>query len=287
MNDNIVKRYASEDYVDKKIVQPDWNQNDPTAPDYVKNRPFWTGDPVETELIAETTNEWLALGFGGVLILNPIEITEGTTYKINWDGTLYECIAGIAEKVGAPSIGNATIAGAGSMSNNEPFFITVLDSSTFVFAGSVGSHTFDVWGAAPQVHKIDEKYLPDTIMKSNYQKYTVAYIDFLKVLHDYGIYIKLKEDSGNAQEWAITTKKWESFLDLLDEFNSNNSVCMEQGLPVSGVKSNGGTPVFVIYDHSFSSSGNLYLKKYEVVFSYNAETQILTITRTINTKTLE
>lgn len=28
--------------------QPDWNQNDETAPDYVKNRPFYTDDPVET-----------------------------------------------------------------------------------------------------------------------------------------------------------------------------------------------------------------------------------------------
>ena len=34
-----------------KIKNPDWNQNDETAPDYVKNRPFYTGDPVETEII--------------------------------------------------------------------------------------------------------------------------------------------------------------------------------------------------------------------------------------------
>ena len=29
-------------------AQPNWNQNDETAPDYVKNRPFYTGYPVET-----------------------------------------------------------------------------------------------------------------------------------------------------------------------------------------------------------------------------------------------
>ena len=34
-------------------VQPDWNQNDETALDYVKNRPFYTGDPVETVLLEE------------------------------------------------------------------------------------------------------------------------------------------------------------------------------------------------------------------------------------------
>ena len=32
-------------------VQPDWNQNDETALDYVKNRPFYTGDLVETEIL--------------------------------------------------------------------------------------------------------------------------------------------------------------------------------------------------------------------------------------------
>ena len=39
------KVYASKDYVENKIqeshVQPDWNQNDETQPDYVKNRPFY------------------------------------------------------------------------------------------------------------------------------------------------------------------------------------------------------------------------------------------------------
>ena len=36
-------------------VQSDWNQNDETAADYVKNRPFYTGDPVETVLVEEST----------------------------------------------------------------------------------------------------------------------------------------------------------------------------------------------------------------------------------------
>lgn len=36
-------------------VQPDWNQNDSTAADYVKNRPFYTGKPVETVLVEEST----------------------------------------------------------------------------------------------------------------------------------------------------------------------------------------------------------------------------------------
>ena len=53
---------ATKQYVDDSIesgagssVQSDWNQNDATAADYVKNRPFYTGDPVETVLVEEST----------------------------------------------------------------------------------------------------------------------------------------------------------------------------------------------------------------------------------------
>lgn len=44
-------------------VQPDWNQNNPTAPDYVKNRPFYTEMVEEVildgELEFDTENVWL------------------------------------------------------------------------------------------------------------------------------------------------------------------------------------------------------------------------------------
>ena len=45
-------------------VQPNWNQNDETSSDYIKNRPFYTGNLVETELIdvntslSESGNTW-------------------------------------------------------------------------------------------------------------------------------------------------------------------------------------------------------------------------------------
>ena len=29
----------------------DWNENDEASPAFIKNRPFYTGDPVETEII--------------------------------------------------------------------------------------------------------------------------------------------------------------------------------------------------------------------------------------------
>ena len=70
-------------------VQPDWNQNDATQPDYVKNRPFYTRDPVETVLVEETSIAFEE-GNGGFYVgglastFSPI---VGETYKVSWDGT--------------------------------------------------------------------------------------------------------------------------------------------------------------------------------------------------------
>ena len=36
------------------LATPDYLQNDETAADYIKNRPFYTTDPVETELVNGT-----------------------------------------------------------------------------------------------------------------------------------------------------------------------------------------------------------------------------------------
>ena len=72
-------------------VQPDWNQNDSTASDYVKNRPFYTGDPVETVLVEASTISFS--GTGGIYqgkFSSTFSPTIGETYKVSWDGTVYE-----------------------------------------------------------------------------------------------------------------------------------------------------------------------------------------------------
>ena len=65
---------ATEEYVDNALaefvpgvggsVQSDYNQNDSEAADYIKNRPFYMGDLIETELVdvnallAENDDSW-------------------------------------------------------------------------------------------------------------------------------------------------------------------------------------------------------------------------------------
>ena len=71
------------------LATPDWNQNDETAADYIKNRPFYTTDPVETELVNGTFAFVAADGFYTTQDIN-IELTVGKTYKVILDGVEYE-----------------------------------------------------------------------------------------------------------------------------------------------------------------------------------------------------
>ena len=140
---------------------PDWNQNDSTAADYVKNRPFYTGDPVETVLVEESTVAFALHEASGLYMAqfsSTFEATVGDTYKISWDGTVYECVCVSVNRQFA--LGNLSIAGAGS-DTGEPF-IMVVENGNEIQIGTTdtsSSHTFSISRTDVPVAKIDKKYL--------------------------------------------------------------------------------------------------------------------------------
>ena len=149
--------------VDVPSVQPDWNQNDSTQPDYVKNRPFYTGAPVYTVLVEESTVSFADQG--GVYSAqfpSTFEATVGETYKVSWDGTVYECTC--VDYNSYPVIGNLSIMGAGS-DTGDPFLMVVNNGRVIDIytADTSASHTLSISRFAQEVVKIDEKYLPDTV----------------------------------------------------------------------------------------------------------------------------
>lgn len=144
-------------------VQSDWNQNDETQPDYVKNRPFYT-DAVETVFVEQSTVSFVdAGGFYAAEFQSTFSATVGETYKVYWDGTDYECACVYIGK--AYAIGNLSIAGVGS-DTGEPFVISVFNGKGLEIAttDTSASHTISISGFAPEVVKIDEKYLPDQLI---------------------------------------------------------------------------------------------------------------------------
>lgn len=141
-------------------AQSDWNQNDETALDYVKNRPFYTVEPTPTVLLEEITAPFEDIG-GGIylaLLQSTDILSVGETYTVSWDGTLYETVC--ADVDGIPVIGNLSIMGEGS-DTGEPFDISQTDLIQIVTLNTSASHTISISRlGVPEVVKIDEKYLP-------------------------------------------------------------------------------------------------------------------------------
>ena len=149
--------------IDGSAANPDWNQNDATQPDYVKNRPFYTGDPVETVLVQEST---VAFEEDRGIYVAKFETTfvptVGETYKVSWDGTAYECACVNYE--GVTVIGNLSIIGEG-VDSGEPFVMGAFNGrgAGIYTADTASSHIFSISATVTSVAKIDEKYFPDTV----------------------------------------------------------------------------------------------------------------------------
>lgn len=157
---------ATKKYVDDIIksgveisVQSDWNQNDETQPDYVKNRPFYIGNPVETVLVEESTVTFENDdGIYAGQLESTFSATVGETYKVSWDATTYECAC--VDYSGATVIGNLSIMGEGS-DTGEPFLMDVNNGPLAILtADTASSHTISISGMLQKVVKIDPKYLP-------------------------------------------------------------------------------------------------------------------------------
>ena len=140
-------------------VQSDWNQNDETAVDYVKNRPFYTGNPVETVFFEESTLSFL--DYGGIYGYegsSTFTATVGETYTIYWDGAAYECVG--VNYQGLSCLGNQHI-GFEGVDTGEPFIIATTDNYMIIYtAETSASHIISIKGFPKEVVKIDTKYLP-------------------------------------------------------------------------------------------------------------------------------
>ena len=164
MNDNYMKTILSGVKEWTENLTDDWNENDPTKPGYIENRPFYTGDPVETVFVKESTVPFTDSKHGlyiAQIQLNSVP-TVGETYKVSWDGSVYECTC--VRFSGEIVIGNLSIAGAGS-DTGEPFVVGVIGNGEAMIytLDTSASHTFSISGFVVEIVKIEEKYLPDAL----------------------------------------------------------------------------------------------------------------------------
>lgn len=140
------------------LPQPDWNQNDDTQPDYVKNRPFYTGYPVETILLPETTAT-IATADNIIKSDFQYDFKIGQTYTFVLDGveTEYTAFDGGDGNAHVGSDIQTVMGGSG--------FILAIESGALglvTFDESlVGQHTIAIKSVEENITTLDEKYLPE------------------------------------------------------------------------------------------------------------------------------
>ena len=142
-------------------IQPDWNQNDESADDYIKNRPFY-----EYKASAGLLNGMFKFtSDNNLYIAKPTfeyDFIVGETYTVNFDGRTFKCNA-IKINDYWYALGNLSFINMGE-NTNEPFVIEKQSSGYSIKTNiSKSNISVEVTGNAMIATKIPEKYLPDNI----------------------------------------------------------------------------------------------------------------------------
>lgn len=143
-------------------VQSDWNENNETSPAFVKNRPFYTGEPVFVEIIPEQTYTMSSNGrftvFADESGAYPYSLEPDKEYTVVYNGTTYELTSSNTE-------------GAGVVGDTKPLLTGSEPTMPFaIFAGRgilqiidyTGNTevTFKISSNNTEIKKIDTKYIP-------------------------------------------------------------------------------------------------------------------------------
>ena len=102
-----------------------------------------------------------------------IEIAVGQTYRVNWDGTEYECVGESVLGGNASALGNLSILGIGD-DTGEPFvylYDNTETSGSFATLDTSASHTISVKTVGEVITPIAEEFLP-----TNTKNTTVFYL---------------------------------------------------------------------------------------------------------------
>lgn len=159
-----------------ELVQSDWNQNDETAKDYIKNRICYTKDATET-IVLNSTFSFTDISQQDKTVFSyqdtssSIKFNEGTVYNVNFDSISYSCIAFTNTNIpNCVILGNLGVVSELPSATNEPF-VMVTDSK-----GSQGlqiltnltgtSHSVKITETHTEIIKLDKKYIPDDIFTS-------------------------------------------------------------------------------------------------------------------------
>ena len=93
-----------------------------------------------------------------------LDLVEGETYFVVWDGEIYECVCKIGVNTGCPYLGNNK--NAGDEDTGEPFGYEGCEKIVVAYDGAE-THTFGVVFANKTIVPLSEEFLPYEAMKAN------------------------------------------------------------------------------------------------------------------------
>lgn len=138
--------------LDKADAGSDWNQNDDTKPDYVKNRPFYESISLTTFL------EEQQIDFSSPFIIPNSDIVQGKTYFVHWDDAEYTIEATAKDIFGDGSIWIPYLEQADGLFTIEASTMNAADK---------GVHNVAIYTTELSLKTIDEKFIPDTIARKD------------------------------------------------------------------------------------------------------------------------
>ena len=152
---------ATKAYVDAhsgSSKQGDWNQNDTTAADYIKNRPgAYMGD--ETIYDGTLTTE-LVSGSYRVTLTNAFTLTAGNAYRVTFNGTAYVLTAqDKTAEVNAIILGELTSDNKRDFTN-YPFCIYQMGQYARLWTEAAGTYTLKVESLGTVVVPLDSRFMP-------------------------------------------------------------------------------------------------------------------------------
>lgn len=137
--------------------QADWEQNDETAADYVKNRTHWAKEISEVYL---EENTFTVDAESGIFIFGEPgeheQIKADNIYKVTIDGTEYICTP--FEVNGLHCIGNPIYGEVGE-DNGMPFFIYVEPETGLIGALEAETATVGIFWEYTEYHKLNRGFL--------------------------------------------------------------------------------------------------------------------------------
>lgn len=162
-------------------VQPDWNQNDESAADYIKNRPFYE-EITEVVILPETRFMITEAQDTSVLALqfsHPLEI--GKEYIVTLDGVTKTYTAATEARYEGRII-FITNTSIDEMNDGNGWAIGFEEeSSALIFSSSdvslYGMHTISISDKVTETHKINSKYIPTMAL---YKSYSVEPVSLSK-----------------------------------------------------------------------------------------------------------